>query len=97
MSKCLKDQEASFTSFSIKRCLCFILKIIKKFPRSVQDNELNGSGEIQNWLYLKKNQIIVLFGMAAYFYYIHFDTVQFFFPNAQSILNLSVYSRVISV
>lgn len=48
MSKGFKDQGLSFTSFSIKRCLHFILKIIKGFPKSVQDNVLNGGGEIQN-------------------------------------------------
>lgn len=48
MSKGLTDQGLSFTRFNIKRCLHFILKIIKQFPKSVQDNVLNGGGEIEN-------------------------------------------------
>lgn len=46
MSKGLKYQGLYFTIFSVKRCEHFILKTIKQFPRSVQDNVFIGGGEI---------------------------------------------------
>lgn len=98
MSKALKDQGLSFTSFSIKSCLRFILKIINLFPRNVLDTGLHGGGKIQNWRYLKKNPMAVLFGMPVILPLFSFwHCTIFFCPNAQSILNLSLYSRVNSV